>query len=300
MKKFYILLALVVALNADVSAFKAGNLDSDNPYGLTRDEKYILKNKKNIETLQKIVILQNKVIKVQESNINTLKKALIENKQKIDNLEQAVNGISTIVPSFDEFSAKIKKLRLDLNNTQSNLLSLKTSLSELKKVVSKNRSLEKNDTLMILTLIENMAKKIDSIKSKNKISLDLSKIKSNKLFKLALKDYQSKKFSDAYNEFYILYSRKYKIAEVLFYLGEIEYKNAKFKKALSFYKKSIEYLKNPKYFTDDLLYHAGYSFEQLKNYDAAKKSYLKLIYDFPKSILVKYAKKRLKNLEKEK
>jgi TolA-binding protein len=85
---------------------------------------------------------------------------------------------------------------------------------------------------------------------------------------------------------------------VLFYLGEINYKNSKFKDAISFYKKSTQYLKKTQYFTDDLLYHTGYAFEKLKNYDAAKKSYLKLIHDFPKSTLAKYAKKRLENLEK--
>jgi len=304
MKKFFTLSILGVALFADVSAFKAGNLDSDNPYGLTQDEKYILKNKKDIQTLQKIVVLQNKVIKSQESNIQKLKSSFIEYKQKVSNLEQVVSGISTLVPSFEESSAKIEKLKLDLNNTQSNLLSVSNSLNGLKLVVAKNRSLEKNDTLMIINLIEDMAKRIDSIKNslnkQNYNNSNLENIKSSKLFALALKDYKSKKFSDAYDKFYILYSRKYKIAEVLFYLGEINYKEAKFKGALSFYKKSIKNLKKTTYFSDDLLYHTGYSFEKLKNIDASKKSYMKLIHDFPNSILVKYAKKRLENLEKTK
>jgi TolA-binding protein len=59
-------------------------------------------------------------------------------------------------------------------------------------------------------------------------------------------------------------------------------------------------MKKTTYFTDDLLYHTGYAFEKLKNYDAAKKSYLKLIHDFPNSPLTKYAKKRVQNLEKTK
>jgi hypothetical protein len=47
MKKLLFLLPLL--LFADVDPFNAGNLNSPNPYGLTRDEKAILKNKNEID-----------------------------------------------------------------------------------------------------------------------------------------------------------------------------------------------------------------------------------------------------------
>jgi len=97
-----------------------------------------------------------------------------------------------------------------------------------------------------------------------------------------------------------LYEKKYRLSETLFYLGEIKYRTAHYKESLAFYKKSISNTKKTTYFTDDLLYHTGYSFEKLHNKEAAKKSYMKLINDFPNSIFIKYAKSRLKNLEKSK
>jgi TolA-binding protein len=98
--------------------------------------------------------------------------------------------------------------------------------------------------------------------------------------------------------FKYLVKENYKLATSLFYLGEIEYKFARYKTALGFYKKSIQAYSKPTKFTPTLLYHTGYSLEKIGNKEAAKKSYLKLIHDYPNSIFVKYSKKRIQNLEK--
>jgi TolA-binding protein len=300
MKKLIILSLLIAYSNADVSAFEAGNLDSSNPYGLTKDEKYILKNKKEIEKLKAIVQSQTKIINSQEKDIDNLRTKLFEYTQKFDNLTQKIEGITTILPSFAETTAEVDMLKKEFNTTNNDIMNLRNELNNLKLVVSQNQEIDKNNTQKIINLIENIAKRLDkqSLKVKKVNNNNFKKWSLNKIFASALNDYRKNRFSLSYDKFYYLYQKKYKLSESLFYLGEINYKKAHYKTALAFYKKSILNMKKTTYFTDDLLYHTGYAFEKLKNYDGAKKSYLKLIHDFPKSTLAKYAKKRLENLEK--
>jgi TolA-binding protein len=299
MKKFIILSLLIACSNADVSAFEAGNLDSSNPYGLTKDEQYILKNKKEIEKLESIIKSQTKLINAQKKEIENLKIKFFEYQQKFDNLTQKIDGISTVLPSFTQTITEVDKLKKEFNVTNNEVLNIKNEFNELKSVVAKNKEIDKNNTQKIINLIENIAKRLDKQSSQTKkVNNDFKKLSLNKIFSLALNDYRKYRFSLSYDKFYYLYKKKYRLSETLFYLGEINYKKAHYKSALTFYKKAISNMKKTTYFTDDLLYHTGYAFEKLKNYDAAKKSYLKLIHDFPNSILTKYAKKRLENLEK--
>jgi TolA-binding protein len=292
MKKFIIPFLLFAYSNADVSAFEAGNLDSSNPYGLTKDEQYILKNKKEIAKLKL-------VINSQQKEIDSLKIKFLEYKQKTDDLIQKMEGISTVLPSFAQTAAKVDILQKEFNITENNISNLTNNLNNLKLVVSKNQEIDKNNTQKIISLIEDIAKRLDKQSSKVNNN-NFKKWPLNKIFKSALYNYRKYKFSLAYDKFYYLYQKKYRVSETLFYLGEINYRKAHYKTALAFYKKSIANMKKTTYYTDDLLYHTGYAFEKLRNYEAAKKSYLKLINDFPNSSLVKYAKKRLENLEKTK
>ena len=54
MKRLLILPLFISFSLAEPSAFEAGNLDSDTPYGLTKDEKYIWQNKQDIKKLKEI------------------------------------------------------------------------------------------------------------------------------------------------------------------------------------------------------------------------------------------------------
>ncbi len=50
-KTFAFLLLSTIAISEEISVFGAGNLDSNKPYGLTTTEKYILKNKNDLNTI---------------------------------------------------------------------------------------------------------------------------------------------------------------------------------------------------------------------------------------------------------
>ena len=82
MKKIVFSFISASFLLAEPSAFEAGNLDSPNPYGLTKDEKYILENKRNIQKLQKIINKQQLIINENKKTINDLKLKFVKLKLK--------------------------------------------------------------------------------------------------------------------------------------------------------------------------------------------------------------------------
>jgi TolA-binding protein len=295
MKHFILITVMGIFLFAETSAFEAGNLDSPNPYGLTDDEKHILQNKEDIKNLKELVISQNKLIKKQQTELNKLKVKYLNLKMKFDLLSQKMGGVETLLPTFEKNVVDVKKLKKECNRTEIATLNLE-------EVIKANQLREQNNTQKIINLIETLAQNLDklendvnSLKTKKDDFRNLSKYK---MFDKAIGYFRKSNFSKAKEIFNYLYEQKYKPATTLFYLGEIEYKQGHFKKALVFYKNSIKKYPKHTFFTAELLYHTGYALQKIGQKEAAKKSYLKIINDFPNSIFVKYAKKRIENLEK--
>ena len=301
MKRIIILVATAKLLLAAPSAFLAGDIDSPNPYGLTKDEKYIWQNKQNIKDLQNIIHQQQKIIAQQTKDLKTLKLQFFNYKMKMDTISQQLDGIKTILPNINDINNNIENLKRDLNATNSIMFSLKDDVNNLKNIVNKNKKINDHNTDTIINLVEKLAKKIDkanvNIQSQKE---DFRNLSQATILSKAIYNFKHSKFAKASEMFNYLYKQNYKAATDLFYLGEIEYKRGLYKNALSFYKNSIKKYSKPTKYTPILLYHTGYSLERLGHQNAAKKSYLKLINDFPKSVFVKYAKKRVENLEKSK
>jgi len=297
MKTFIFFFLFTSLLFAETSAFEAGNLDSPNPYGLTQDEKHILQNQEDIKNLKELVISQTKLLKNQQTEINRLKLKLLNYKMTLDLLKQKMAGVETLLPQFEQNGVDLEKLKKEFNQTQIATLNLE-------EVVKGNQLREQNNTQRIINLIETLAQNLDKLENKfnsfkNKKD-DFKSLSKYKMFDKAISYFRKSEFSKAKEIFSYLYEKNYKPATTLFYLGEIEYKRGHFKNALAFYKNSIQKYPKNTFFTAELLYHTGYSLQKIGQKEAAKKSYLKIINDFPDSIFVKYAKKRIENLEKTK
>jgi len=310
MKKLLFLISLLSIGYSEPSAFLAGDLDSDNPYGLTKDEKYILQNKQAIKKLTKLVNSQQQIIDKQSKELKRLKIRFLNYKLKVDNLAQQLDGVKSVLPLFDNVSLEVEHLKKDLNSTNRVLFALKDEVNNLKANVNENKKINDNNIQTIIALIEKLATNVDKIEKEidKKIEEKIEeKIKEKNdfrnwplkdIFSKAVYNFNNSQLTKAKEMFLYLNEKKYKLPYVLFYLGEIEYKRGHYKTALAYYKKTIKLTKSKTYYMDELVYHTGYSFEKLGQIEAAKKSYMKLIQDYPKSILVKYAKKRLENLKK--
>jgi TolA-binding protein len=277
-------------LFADVDPFNAGNLNSPNPYGLTPDEKVILKNKNEINK-NKILI---KNLKKEFENIRSdLASKLVMYDETINDLKDKTSSINTIISEIDNLNQKIQNIEKNLSNLNIKINNLENNFSDLntKYVALKNSINEivkaQNENFKYLTAsIQNI---LTQIKNQN--------ISPKKAFIKAKKLYFSGKLNEAKNLFLISLNNNYLPATSSFYLGEIAYKQKNYKKALAYYKKSITLYPKKTSYIDKLLYHTGISFEKLGMKKEAKLTFKKLIHDFKNSKYASIAKKKLEKLK---
>lgn len=281
-KTIFLLVAPLVLLANEPSAYGAGDLESSTPYGLTSSEKHILKNKQEVKSLDKKV----GGVKVKLSQIT-------ENYEGLRSVAEAINTkISKIDSKILNLNAKI-----DTNTT-----SLSQEIAELQVYVQESRELQiKNQESVKLVLTE-MSSLIDSIntnyvskksfasleakvakilkqQSAKKIAKTATKIDGASLIKEATNAFNAKKYDNAKKKFTELVNRNYKPARSNYYLGEIAYFQKSYTAAIKHYKKSLSLYDKASYIPR-LLYHTGISFNKLgkategsRFFDALKNGY---------------------------
>ena len=284
MKKALFFLPLIL-LASDINPFGAGNVNSNNPYGLTPDEKAIVANKKSISKLEYETEQIN-------SSLNTLK-------LRMNSYDEVING------KLASFNTVLN----ELNQTKSNYLALKSKINDMNETVNnlENRinSMENEISTIKQTLkvvIDTQNKNMDYIKNTiTDIYSQLKKIKKPLNVKTAFNKGRNLFFANKLNQAkeYFLYSlsKKYLPSTSAYYLGEISFQEHNYKKALGYYKKSITFYPKKTSFTSTLLYHTAISFEKSGNKKLAKLTLKKIISDFPNSKYANLAKKELEKLK---
>jgi TolA-binding protein len=270
-------------LFADVDPFKAGNLNSPNPYGLTPDEKAILKNKNEIiKNKKNIKNLQNKIQEIK----NILASKLVMYDEIINDLKDKTSSINTIIDEINNLNRKVKNLENNLSSLESNLTSLNTKYDKLKKSINEIVKIQNENFKYLADSIQDI---LNQIKMQN--------INPKRVFKKAKKLFFSDKLDEAKKLFLLSLNHHYMPATSSFYLGEIAYKRKNYKEALAYYKKSISLYPKKTSFTDKLLYHTGISFEKLGMKKEAILTFQKLINDFGNSKYANLAKKELEKIK---
>ena len=284
MKKALFFLPLIL-FASDVNPFGAGNINSNNPYGLTSTEKAIVENKKNISKLQ----YETEQI---SSSLNTLKLRMnsydniISGKLSslntiLGELEQSKKNYITLKNQISDINGSVSKLENKINNIENEISTLKETISAVIDTQNKNMNYIKNSITDIYSQLKKMKKPLD--------------------VKVAFKKGKNLFFADKLDKSkeYFLYSlsKKYLPATSSYYLGEIAFKKNNYKDALGYYKKSVDLYPKKTSFTAKLLYHSAVSFEKLNNKKTAKITLQKLISDFPDSKYANLAKKELEKLK---
>ncbi len=281
-----ILPSLVFA--AEPSVYGAGNLDSENPYGLTPTEKKVVKNIKDIKSL---------------------KKSLRELKLKIAHIDERFEGIRSVTESITNKIGKIDKRLYKFENRDENrsaeLSNLKDDVSSLKEYVAQTREIQTTNQEKIKSVLSELSSLIDSINStyvskdelerfKNEINSKLKALEKSRkkasiasksgaeLLKEAERLYKKRDYNGAKIRYERLAKIKYKPARSNFMLGEIAYKQKSYKKAIEYYKKSISLYDKASYIPT-LLYHTGVSLSKLKKNKEAKKFFDALKNSYPDS-----------------
>ncbi len=288
---FFLSLSASFAGTQEPSAFGAGNLDSSQPYGLSEDERHILKNRRAIEALQKTLLKQQQTVQ--------------ENRERIDGLQSIIEGWNSRIRTFEQSIRRIE----DMNRSIADLQAQTDALSK-----SQNENFEQ-----IRTVLQELGSLIDSINEKyvdkerfNRLEsaflefkesyesfikkADLSSKPKSQIYKDAKALFREKKYGEAKRYFSYLIKNHYKPATSNYYLGEISYRNGRYKDAIAYYKRSAS-LYDKSSFMPTLLLHTAISLQRIGDKEQAKQFYNSLISLYPKSKSAAVAKKNLAKLK---
>ncbi len=280
-------LFLALFLHAkEPSVFEAGDLNAPHPYGLTKDEKFILQNRRSIEALQK------RVYKLEE---------------RVNGLEEKIDGIKSVVEGIDQNVAQLKK-RLGQNSEQK----LQQEILALKNDLNSSIAVQKSNFDNIKKILKELTSMVDQINAsyvskedlKEKLASLQTKMKRSslhaksgaQLYKEARSAYRKHQYKRAKELFLAAIEKRYKPATSSFYIGESCYYTKDYGCAVRYYKKSASLYANSS-FMPTLLLHTAISLERLKQKREAKKFYENLIKLYPKTKAAAIAKSRVRKLK---
>lgn len=294
-------------LYAESSAFGAGDLTSNSPYGLTSSEKLL---KEKLDTLSNDNAQSN-------SRINELT-------QRIEGLQSTLEGINS---QYAKSNSRLTQLETNSETLENNL---SIELKNLKAYVEESRKIQEANNKQIKKILAELSSLVDSINanyvSKDELDdMNLSvkngvivtpisindanntlnkednttkaqiqekeitqiddswkKKKNNEILDLAIKDLNKNSYEDSKAKLNYLIEKQYKPARANFWLGEIEYKQKKYNNAIVYYKKSSAISTKGDYFPK-LLYHTAISLDKIGDPKTANGFYKALKTNYPNS-----------------
>lgn len=293
----------VCLLSAEPSAFGAGDLDSPNPYGLTKSEKVLLENKQKLAGLsEKTLTVDNKIDSLRErvdgfqSVVETIAKtshqndldikALLQsNKDTLNYQSDRNTKIDQLIKANSDNIEKLKSLLSDISTTLDTINKNYVSKDEYNNLVK-----DVNDIKGLLgSRMKSNAKKVES-------ETDLDALGNAKVYVKADELYKKKEYSKSKNYYDYLIAKNYKAAYSNYMAGEISFKTKKYADAIAYYKESG--LKNEKAsYMPDLMLHTAIAMYKTKDIENAKKFLNAIIAGYPDSSQASEAKKVLSNLK---
>ena len=267
-----------LAFSVEPSVYGAGDLDSNNPYGLSSSEKKIVQNSKKLKSFEK-------TLKMLQFKYNDLQ-------EKLDGTRSVTESISNKIGKID---GKIHQIDTKDSNKTATIQSLKEDIETLREQFNDNLTVQNTNQKKIKSVLSELSSLIDSINS-NYVSKDefnryikkqnskksLSNKSGAELLSEARKLFKKKLYDEARVRYEKLVAMGYMPARSNFNLGEISYHQKKYNQAIAYYKKSISLYDKATY-TPTLLYHTGISLTKLKKNREASKFFNVLKSRYPNS-----------------
>lgn len=283
------LLLAIAASATEPSVFGAGDLNNPNPYGLTHEEKLILENKKELQS----VIQKNNV---QNAKVETVTERLDGMQGILEGLGQRSNEQSILLQKIQEKlstdsngSVNPDDLAKQVDANTENIVQFKVLLEELSRVVDEiNTNYVSKEQFAALIKQLKVSVPDRTIPSAKMSNTDIEK-EANKLF-------SQKKYDEAQSYFEQMVQKKHKVSEAFFMIGETQFERKKYKEAVLSYKESAS--RNEKaLFMPTLLLHSGISMEKTGDMVTAKAFYQATISKYSGSGAAKEAQERLSKLK---
>ncbi|MCR4941846.1 MAG: tetratricopeptide repeat protein [Campylobacter sp.] len=274
-------LAAALPVFAQVSAFDAGNLNSENPYGLTENEKELLKNKRSVQSMQGDLSSLSEQIQGLQSVVEGMNSRMAKIEQRLSDLEIRVNGDTSMGVETGDTLATLRKSIDETQATQkSNYEEIKNALSKLAGLIDKKASSQTN-----------VSKKNTANKAAESPKVNLSSTDNKSLINEAIQLFNNKKDSEAKAYFEHLISKNFMPATSNYYLGEIQYRQKNYSNAIKYYQASVAKDDQASYMPR-LLYHTGISFDKVGDTASANRFYKALKIGYPNTNEAKTAPNR--------
>lgn len=272
MKKKFIFAALfgaVFLFSEEVSVFDAGNVNSENPYGLTENEQILLKNKQRLDQIQSS-------LRTQEDNIDGLRSVIEGTNKQISNLEQRLSDVE-IRATGKSNSNKVSTInKQEITQMQDDIAWIKEQIKIINSKLGNTITQQKKNDV-------DFKKKSDTQDIENQTQNSQNTPKSSaEILKEADELYKNKNYTDAKGLYSTLKTVKFQPAKVNFMLGEIAYFEQDYNTALVYYKTSLN-LSDKSEFMSKLLYHSAISLDKIGDTKNANKFYSYLKSKFPNS-----------------
>ena len=268
------LFSVATFLNAEVSVFDAGNVNSDSPYGLTENEQFLLKNRQQADSIQ--MNLDDT-----KENVEGLRTVLEGTNAQISKLENRVADLEIRTTGKARGSSELDQMKKDI-------AWLKSQINEINKKLGTGTSVKKNSEVSSSAKTSNANSANSGANSKansTNASANSSSFKDKELsviLKEADELFAKKDYANAKERYEFLVSKGHKPAKSSFMVGESLYFQGKYGEAINSYKKSISYNENGDY-TPKLLYHTAISFDKIGDKDSGTKFYNALRASYPDS-----------------
>ncbi len=294
MRSFVILSLLlsVIVSAAEPSAFGAGDLNAPNPYGLTHEEKLILENKKEIQTVIQKNNAQNAKVETVTERLDGMQGIIEGLSQKSNENTLALRNLSDKYASESNTTLNLEQLGKQVAANTENIAQFKTLLEELSHVVDSI-----NANYVTKEQFSALIKQLKvSIPAASAVSTSAEKMDNPSIEQQANKLFTQKKYAEAQTYFEKMVQKKYKASEALFMIGETLFERQSYKEAISYYKDSAS--RNEKaLFMPTLLLHSGISMEKTGDSATAKAFYQATASKYGGSGAAKEANERLSKLK---
>ncbi|MEA1955182.1 MAG: tetratricopeptide repeat protein [Campylobacterota bacterium] len=287
--------------SAEPSAFGAGNLENDNPYGLSSSEKVVLENKNEIRDV--IVKSKKQTYKIESFNeridglqsvIESLTLSSHQTKLNLQKLEKKIFQDSN---TSDEFEKRIDNI---IQENSDNIKRTNLALEQLNELVTKIEvsHVSRNDFDNLVNdfnKFKTLLKKEFKVKKAEKTS-NKKTLTNWEIFKNAQASFDKKHYTSSINDYKYLIKEKFKPAYAHYMIGEMMYRRKNHSDAIAYFKKSVGLYSKASYMPE-LMLHTAISMESTGDYKNAKAFYSGVISKYPDTTEAKQATENLNNLD---
>jgi len=257
------------------SVYGAGDIESANPYGLTKTEEAVLENKKRVQTLYNRVKEQQRkieglttVIEGQNREIVVLKEELKVVSKRVDPLKRDSNKTYTLLLELGKMLDTINNSYVSRDELQGMISNSGGGGNNQEEVSSTTNSYQENGSSYIRS---------NSGESRYREAINLFSMGSYSLAKEA--------FSEA-----VL--AKYKPASSNYYLGECSYYMRNYQDAIAYYKQSSS-MNDKASYIPRLYLHTAISLSNSGEEEQAKGFFKYIIENYPNTKSAYIAEKRI-------